>query len=353
MKKISIILFAMLIIACSSDSNDSSVETAEDPRMASSAITNIYATGKVAEQSAEQAKKTIFGKWDLGSSSSQSARENVNCSFSYIEFTEDDYLMGLYSSEMPEDQQNIVVYGTFDMIEVNQKVTSIKLKTFYEGQSVDIASVTGIEVKEVNGALDISFNFNFTTSMDNIGVPCSNDLSKDYAAEKEAAMDATLTADITTNHYKVVGNWTLSDISEIDQDGQVSQDFADMFTNYCEDKFEDDFNDGIISTNADYEEFLKDCKVPNKSVLKLTTFGSYVFMDLKDDEIIEAEIGVWSWTDDSQTKITVGQPGEDQATTGTLVSVSESQLIFTFDEMDYDYDTGQIIQYQITYTFTK
>jgi hypothetical protein len=345
----------MLIIACSSDSNDSSAETAEDPRMASSAITNIYATGKVAEQSAEQAKKTIFGKWDLGSSSSQSARENVNCSFSYIEFTEDDYLMGLYSSEMPEDQQNIVVYGTFDMIEVNQKVTSIKLKTFYEGQSVDIASVTGIEVKEVNGALDISFNFNFTTSMDNIGVPCSNDLSKDYAAEKEAAMDATLTADITTNHYKVVGNWTLSDISEIDQDGQVGEDFADMFTNYCEDKFQDDFNDGDGNgyNNADYEEFLKDCKVPNKSVLKLTTFGSYVFMDLKDDEIIEAEIGVWSWTDDSQTKITVGQPGEDQATTGTLVSVSESQLIFTFDEMDYDYDTGQIIQYQITYTFTK
>ena len=352
MKKISITLFAMLIIACSSDSNDSSVEVAEDPRMASSAITNIYATGKVAEQSAEQAKKTIFGKWDLGSSSSQSGRENVNCSFSYIEFTEEDYLMGLYSSEMPEDQQNIVVYGTFDMIEVNQKVTSVKLKTFYEGQSVDIASITDIEVKEVNGALDISFNFNFTTSMDNIGIPCSNDLSKNYAAEKEAAMDETLTADTSTNHYKVVGNWTLSDYSESDQDEQGG-DFANYYTDWCEDKFEDDFNDGNISTNADYEEFLKECKVPNKSVLKLTTFGSYILMDLKDSEIIDAEMGVWSWTDDLQTKISVGQPGEDQAVTGSLISVTESQLIFTFDEMDYDYDTGQIIQYQTKYTFTK
>ena len=30
--------------------------------MASSAITNIYATGTVAEQTIEEAKKTIFGK---------------------------------------------------------------------------------------------------------------------------------------------------------------------------------------------------------------------------------------------------------------------------------------------------
>jgi hypothetical protein len=252
---------------------------------------------------------------------------------------------------MPEGQQNIVVYGTFDMIEVNQKVTSIKLKTFHEGQSVDIASVTDIEVKEVNGVLDISFNFNFTTSMENIGVPCGNDLSKNYAAEKEAAMNETLTADITTNHYKVVGNWTLTEYSESDQENWGIQNIYDE---WCEDEFYDSLeSDSVVGDTAGYEEFIKNCEKPNKSVLKLTTFGTYVFMDLKDSEILDAEMGVWSWTDDSQTKITVGQPGEDQATTGTLVSVTESQLIFTFDEMDYDYDTGQIIQYQTKYTFTK
>lgn len=349
-KKISL-LAILLTFACSSSNSDDSTAEATDPRMASSAMTNIYATGKVADQTAEQAKKTIFGKWDLGSSNSQSGRENVNCSFSYIEFTEEDYLMGLYSSEMPEGQQNIVVYGTFDMIEVNQKVTSIKLKTFYEGQSVRIASVTDIEVKEVNGALDISFNFNFTTSMENIGVPCGNDLSKNYAAEKEAAMNETLTADATTNHYKVVGNWTLTEYSESDQENWGIQNIYDE---WCEDEFYDSLeSDSVVGDAAGYEEFIKNCEKPNKSVLKLTTFGTYVFMDLKDSEILDAEMGVWSWTDDSQTKITVGQPGEDQATTGTLVSVTESQLIFTFDEMDYDYDTGQIIQYQTTYTFTK
>ena len=90
-----------------------------------------------------------------------------------------------------------------------------------------------------------------------------------------------------------------------------------------------------------------------ESIFNLINHSNKFSCKIHNSEILDAEMGVWSWTDDSQTKITVGQPGEDQATTGTLVSVTESQLIFTFDEMDYDYDTGQIIQYQTTYTFTK
>ena len=40
-----------------------------DERMANSAITNIYGSGKVSEQTAAQAKQTIFGKWMLAASS--------------------------------------------------------------------------------------------------------------------------------------------------------------------------------------------------------------------------------------------------------------------------------------------
>ena len=72
MKKISLLLIALTVLSCSKSSNDDSSAEITDPRMASSAITNIYATGKVSEQTAEQAKKTIFGKWNLGSSSNSS-----------------------------------------------------------------------------------------------------------------------------------------------------------------------------------------------------------------------------------------------------------------------------------------
>ena len=35
-----------------------------EPRMGNSALTNIFASGDVSKQSAEQAKKKIFGKWN-------------------------------------------------------------------------------------------------------------------------------------------------------------------------------------------------------------------------------------------------------------------------------------------------
>ena len=63
MKKIILpILIFSLFLSCSKDDNSSSSES----RMKDSAITNIFATGKVSEQSASEAKKTIFGKWNVG-----------------------------------------------------------------------------------------------------------------------------------------------------------------------------------------------------------------------------------------------------------------------------------------------
>lgn len=58
---ISTFLIFILIFSCSKD-NDVPVVTS-DARMKNSVITDIYASGKVSEQSAAEAKKTIFGKW--------------------------------------------------------------------------------------------------------------------------------------------------------------------------------------------------------------------------------------------------------------------------------------------------
>ena len=123
MKKISSLLIAITVISCSKSSNDDSSAEITDPRMASSAITNIYATGKVSEQTAEQAKKTIFGKWNLGSSSnsSKSARETTDCTFNSVEFTEYDYNLNINAPGMIETGGIAVIYGNYEFELFNQQ----------------------------------------------------------------------------------------------------------------------------------------------------------------------------------------------------------------------------------------
>ena len=62
MKKNFLVSIILLFLGCNKDSDQS--ETTE----VVSAITEVNATGKVSEQNAEQAKKIIFGKWNLNSS---------------------------------------------------------------------------------------------------------------------------------------------------------------------------------------------------------------------------------------------------------------------------------------------
>ena len=147
MKKITLLFVLLYTISCSKSSNDDSSAEITDPRMASSAITNIYATGKVSEQTAEQAKKTIFGKWNLGSSSNSSkgAREVTDCTFSFIEFTEYDYNLTINAPGMSETGGVAIIYGDFELVEEGEKVTKIILKTITETGEQNIAEVTDIE----------------------------------------------------------------------------------------------------------------------------------------------------------------------------------------------------------------
>ena len=132
MKNLSFLLISLLIYSCSKSSNDDSSADISDPRMASSAITNIYATGKVSEQTAEQAKKTIFGKWNLSSpsNSSKSAREITDCTFNSIEFTEYDYNLNINAPGMIDTGGIAIIYGNFELIEEEEKVTKIILNIF-------------------------------------------------------------------------------------------------------------------------------------------------------------------------------------------------------------------------------
>ena len=147
MKKIILpILIFSLFLSCSKDDNSSSSES----RMKDSAITNIFATGKVSEQSASEAKKTIFGKWNVGGASSKnmtSSKGISECTFNFIEFTDKSYIMSL-SITGPEGPESGSIFGNYALIEAEGLVTEVRLYFSVSGDDVRIATLTNIEVVE-------------------------------------------------------------------------------------------------------------------------------------------------------------------------------------------------------------
>ena len=351
MKKISLLLIALTVLSCSKSSNDDSSAEITDPRMASSAITNIYATGKVSEQTAEQAKKTIFGKWNLGSSSnsSKSAREITDCTFNSVEFTEYDYNLNINAPGMIETGGIAVIYGNYELVEEGEKVTKVILKTITESGEQNIAEVTDIEVIETDGQLDISFKFDFIVNLESIGIPCNDNMDRDYSADKEPAVEGTLTADTDSNHYKIIGTWDLTDYSNTsggtfgtyfegcDEIAEAIGEFADSIS---------DITGGLASElDFDYE-----CIPIDAAKLVISTFGTYIYMGLSDENLAEVVMGNWEWGNEEQTAFNVtGGPGDALNSSAKVNSITDTQLSFTFTDVIYD-DDPPIDE---TFIFTK
>ena len=343
MKKITYLLIVLFAFACSSSSDESSAEII-DPRMASSAITNIYATGKVSEQTAEQAKKTIFGKWNLGSSSnsSKTAREVTDCTFNSVEFTEYDYNLNINAPGMTETGGIAVIYGNFELVEEEEKVTKIILKTNTEAGEQNIAEVTNIEVIETNGQLDISFKFDFIVNLESIGIPCNDNMDKDYSADKEPAVEGTLTADTSSNHYKIIGTWNLTDYS--DTTGETFDTYFDGSECYYEDMdpsiaIPDDAT--AAEVNALLVEVLDpDCSPAASAKLVISTFGTYIYMALAEDEsLTEVVMGNWEWGNEEQTMFNVtGGPGDALNQSAIVNTITDTQISFTFKGVTYEDD---------------
>ena len=354
MKNISLLLIALTVLSCSK-SDDSSAEIT-DPRMASSDITNIYATGKVSEQTAEQAKKTIFGKWNLGSSSNSSkyAREITDCTFNSVEFTENDYNLNINAPGMIETGGIAVIYGNYEIVEEGEKVTKVILKTNTAAGEQNIAEVTNIEVIETNGQLDISFKFDFIVNLESIGVPCNDNMDKDYSADKEPAVEGTLTADTSSNHYKIIGTWNLTDYS--DTTGETFDTYFDGSECYYEDVDPSvAIPDGATAEEVNSLPFIEvldpDCTPAASAKLVISTFGTYIYMGLAEDEsLTEVVMGNWEWGNEEQTLFSVtGGPGDALNQTATVNTITDTQISFTFAGVTYEDESPR----DETYSFVK
>ena len=328
MKKIILpILIFSLFLSCSKDDNSSSSES----RMKDSAITNIFATGKVSEQSASEAKKTIFGKWNVGSEKNNStSRSTSECVFNYIEFTDSSYIMSLsISTDDSGDPESGSIFGNYNLVEVDGLVTEVELFFSVSGSDIKIASLTNIEVIETATELDATFDIDFIVDFEEIDIVC-NDLSGSYSADKEPAMEETLTADTSTNHYKFVGTWNLSNYSD-SEGGSFSSYFDDDECN----------EDGVLDP---------DCSPATSAKLVISTFGTYIYMELAADEnIVFVAIGDWDWGNAEQTEFTVtGGPGNAIVNSATVDSITDTQISFTFINVEDEDGTRNE-----TYTFVK
>ncbi len=314
MKKI---FFIVLVVfySCSKNKVDS-IDVVES-RMGNSAITNIFASGDVSKQSAEQAKKTIFGKWDFDNSNSSNrsySAKSYECSFNYIEFTDSSYIMSLniYSGESSPESGSI--FGNYELLEEGELVTEVRLYFSVSGSDVHLATLTNIIVTETTTDFSATFDIDFVLELGDVDIICS-DLGGSYSVEKEDAMDETIGSDSDSNHYKIVRNWRLSSYS--DSDGR---DLSEVLRSYCE----------IYDYSTDTETISldPDCIIPSSFHANLSTFGTYVTMRL--DEIgspIKIDVGTWSWINTEQTQFIV-----DDDWVANINSLSETS--WEFDSED-------------------
>ena len=326
-------LIIALTLSCSKDTVSSSTSDVEDPRMVASAMTNVFGSGLVSEQTAEEAKTTIFGRWEFSSSSNSSRSSNItDCSFDSIEFTDDSFLINI------SDPNTTIhsIHGDYTFEEENDKVTKVILNSYSGGELYSIAEMTNIEVVETDGVFDISFTFSFLEDLSIFSIPCSGDLSEDYSAEKDEPMDGTLDADINSNHYKAVGLFLAS--AYTDSDGW---DLNMVYQEPCIDYSYDH------TTGEETETINEDCTPLDSIQLELSTFGTYLFMQFSDNSPYYIEAGKWAWTNDEQTEIIVTTPSGETFDV-VLTQITDSSFIMNIEELD---DDGEL--YSAAYTWSK
>ena len=330
MKYIFYLISFFLVISCSKDKDDNEGVVA-DERMADSAMTNIYASGKVSEQTAAEAKQTIFGKWDVGGSSSKSisgSKSLSECTFNFIEFTDKSYIMNL-SITGPDGPESGSIFGNYALIEADGLVTEVRLYFSVSGDDIHIATLTNIEVVEkASGGFDATFNINFEVDLGDIDIVCA-DLGGSYSADKEPAMEETLSAGVDSNHYKMVRNWQMT--SYADSDGLV---LSDILLDYC-------LREQYDPVMGEYTEVLDpDCIVPSTFQVNLSTFGTYVTMTLDESgSPLEIQTGIWTWANDEQTQFYV-----DDDWTGNISELSTTNWQF--------YEVHDTTDFRADYTFS-
>ena len=366
MKKIYTILLVstLVLVVCSSD-DDSSTP-----------VFDLTASGTVSEQTPEEARKTINGKWTVGGSSAKFASaKGQNCSFIGIEFTDDRFAIAI---GLPDDDFT-VAYGTYELTEgIDGNVSAVELYENVDGSNVKIATLTNIEVTETSNELEATFDVVFNIPDNYEDWPCGDSLSGSYSADKDEPIDGADDADEDSNFAKIINTWQITGYTN--NEGGVLED---LYSAPCEDLYEELYQevleeiasplyqarinafiaengdeaatqevlDALLSEvmsevqeevdNAVVERVAAECDFASRIEVSFSAYGSYIFSFIGDNgDNVGIFVDSWEFNNADQTELLV-----DEDFILTIDSITNSSLVLTSQ------DEGD--GFVETYTFTK
>ena len=362
-----LLLAGLTLVACS--------KSDDAPEMAF----ELEATGTVADQTPEEAKKTINGKWTVGGASGKSfAAKGQNCTFLGIEFTDDRYAIAI---GVAGEDEPAVAYGTYELSEGSDgTVRSVDLYENVDGTNYKIATLTDIVVEESGNELRATFDVVFNIPDDYEDWPCGNSLSGDYSAEKEEPVNGAENADEDSNFALLVNTWTASAYSNSE-----GASLEAAFQSVCYDLVED-ILDEIIEENAEeislqieaaFDAFVRDngadaltqevmdaiadgivgelqgqfyetalaraqaeCEPAARLEVSFSAYGSYTFVYFgQDGSVLSVDVDDWEFNNADQTELLVD--GEFIINIQTL---NDTTFVGTTDDGE---------GFTETYTFTR
>ena len=303
-------------------------------------IPPLNATGTISEQTVSEAKKTLYGKWNISNSlkSSSSARRE-QCSFASIEFTSDVYFMTVTTGD--DERGPSVLQGSYTINEdaTTGNVISVDLNYNVNEEIISIAKMTNIVVEGDDSDLSISFDIAMTIP-ENTSITACADLSKSYSAPKEEPMEASIAAvdnqienpRSPSNHELLVKTWVVESISSDDPTSEAG--LEESLNAHCEPAkvcvYDDvgncatDANGGIIAVLVEKEA----CTPFTSLRIRFSAYGSYSMALVGSNLGIQVEMGTWDWTDDNQTAITIDGGDGDVGTNINIISLTDTALVF-------------------------
>ena len=311
MKKTLYFTAIMLFVACGND-DDSVIDVVA----AEAAITALAATGTVAQQTPAEAKKTIYGKWDLSNSSKSIAASKSNaCAFDYIEFNDEDYIMSLVV-----EGETITAFGAYVLNEdAAGNVSSVELKFNLGASDITIATLTNIVVVQSDD--DLSATFDVVLSIpEEADFDACNTLQGEYTAEKEEPMAESVGAAADSIHAKLIKTWMLASATMDGQD-QMSETLGEPCS------YEDD--------NGDYST-IEGCSNANSLFISFSAFGTYSLVWVGSNQGTYADADSWRWIGSDYTSFYTGNQEDEQivdiiSITDTQVTLSNDGITFTLD----------------------
>ena len=299
-----------------------------------SSTVSLDAVGTVASQSAAQARQTIYGKWDIGAASSKLfTTKRGACSFDFIEFMDDKYILSI---NLPEDGETGRLFGTYVLNEDTEgNVTSVDLMYDIGASDMRVARLTNIVVTESADVLNASFDVELT--LPEALEVCEASLPGSVTAPKEEPVQEAESASALSNHAKIIGEWAVVGLDT--SDGETLET---ALANFCLDYNEE----------TQQEEPIDGCTPPASGIINFSNFGTYSLTMLSAEGTpLFVQIEDWTW-DNDQSVLVLEMDGESDRY--DLVEISETRLVFRGTYYDYDYNeaTGEETRITITETIT-